>query len=126
MKTNFYSPCLRTKDYWLDYGYRIPTYISMSSATDHLVYSDFKKIIDNIILLINDTVMSDNRLGGIASDCNTLLDKIYNRWPTDNRLIVILHHLEMMIYEIIDDLEEKELYEACANVKKFQQLIGFE
>lgn len=89
-------------------------------SMDQILLSEYLVLINNILLLISDDVVSETNMRVILDDSNEKMD-ILNEHLSTEKFILISNEIIIALEEMIVDTIECEMFEAAANIKKFYE-----
>lgn len=102
----------------------LPSFIDTRSNFDYYAYAHYREILNVILALIKSDLHSDRHIRLLIDKANENMDnifKIYDSKSSELKFILISEKVITFTEDLLEDLIEGELYEAAANLRKFNE-----
>jgi|694.fasta_scaffold64236_11 hypothetical protein len=103
---------------------KLPNFIDTQSNLDYSAYAHYRDILNCILALIKSDNHTDRHIKLLLDKANDSMDnifKIYDSKSTELKYLLISENIISFIEDLQDDLINAELYEAVANLQKFNE-----
>lgn len=105
--------------------YKLPDYIHQSDKSDFMIYSRYRLVLDNILLLAQPDFLSEEDVMNISNHCNKVTDDIFSYMDVLgdlDRIIMLREDINSFIDDLSNELLENEHFEALVNVREYKNL----
>ena len=118
------------KEDWTYESQRLPGFINQSDEDDYRIYSRMRRILKNILLLVDNTYLDQVEIDLIldsCSQCSLEINDVFSiknmNEVKDNRILLIADYIISFVDGLKEDLLEEEFYESVVNISKFEKLF---
>lgn len=119
-----YEQLIKIREKYQKRSIKLPQFIDTQSNSDYFACAHYRDILNCILALIKSDNHTDKHIKLLLDKANDSMDnifKIYDSKRTELKYLLISESIISFIEDLQDDLINSELYEAAANLQKFNE-----
>jgi len=119
-----YEQLIKIREKYQKRSIKLPQFIDTQSNSDYFAYAHYRDILTCILALIKSDNHTDKHIRLLLDKANESMDnifRIYDSKRTELKYLLISESIISFIEDLQVDLINAELYEAVANLQKFNE-----
>jgi hypothetical protein len=104
----------------VQYMRRVPDFLDTTSSINHMTYLQMLKCNNVLLNLVNERTMQMRTVDSLINDYMNYINALAAYIDDTQQIKISIYYIELIDY-MLEVCESAELFESCANIKKFNE-----